>query len=301
MSGVTPGPVLGMSFITSSEGWLVTAEGLYATKDGGSSWASLPQPPVSGGQGEGIHVQLNWVEQLTPENAWGITNEDQLFVTMDGGTSWHAVRTPAPQTEGACFSSPAEGLIATDWPNVEVYETLDGGTSWQPVWSTTGPALRVSLSCLGQAQAVLRIESGYSDGQIQGETVVAANGWRGPWRRVADDGTDGGTVDGFPDRSVAPATVIPIGTGTVAAGVGTDGRVILTLDAEGSGHGAQQTRSAGIGSVAGAPVQFGQFVVGSLVWPDAVVVAVASQAAGHVSVATSTTGGRSWRSVSATI
>lgn len=152
--------VIGLTFPTPNDGWLlVTAGGiatgsqdieLYRTADAGATWkmlaaAAQEQPSPSGLSAEGVKTGIGFAG---PERGWitgyrGTQPGMWLYETGDGGRSWHtsALPTPpgistaaSPQSFPPIFTTPDHGIIPVTWPGktstTVFYATSDGGTTW---------------------------------------------------------------------------------------------------------------------------------------------------------------------------
>lgn len=121
---------------------------LFATADGGQTWAPLPSPPI-GGEIQFFPDSSGWLE--------GGVNGNQLYRTLDGGQTWvqkvmplPAGITPYSKPEGMGltyhsepfymgphFANEQEGIIAVIVHIKEIgdddlltYTTSDGGDTW---------------------------------------------------------------------------------------------------------------------------------------------------------------------------
>jgi photosystem II stability/assembly factor-like uncharacterized protein len=67
-----------MCFISSTEGWVSSSNGLYHTVDGGANWTRLTAD-------FGVQGELSFA---TPQVGWMLGWENQLYRTEDGGATW---------------------------------------------------------------------------------------------------------------------------------------------------------------------------------------------------------------------
>lgn len=109
---------------------------VYATRDGGKTWASYMLPGVAayGAEPTFIDARTGWygASILKPSPAFpGETTFDKLYVTRDGGASWSPVSaTTALEGGWIQFISPTVGWALYP-PSLVI--TTDGGRSWQPL------------------------------------------------------------------------------------------------------------------------------------------------------------------------
>ena len=111
-----------VDFANARDGWVGGADGVEATTDGGTNWASQLSTPEP-------------VEELSfadAEHGWALTT-DELFSTSDGGRRWSV----KPQTDLGAFShvqlvSPSfgVGVICGQPGGTRVLATDDQGLTW---------------------------------------------------------------------------------------------------------------------------------------------------------------------------
>ena len=149
--------VIGVSFVTSAEGWDLVSTGvathnqgcvLYRTRDGGGHWTEIArvipfQPSPSGLRSD----EKTGVEFRDADNGWigteSIASMGYLYVSRDGGITWtqQSLRPPAGMSDNfirvlppKCFGNRA-GVAVAQLPRGTlavpfVYQTSDGGRSW---------------------------------------------------------------------------------------------------------------------------------------------------------------------------
>ena len=109
---------------------------LYATHDGGRTWAAhaLPGVPAYGVVPTFIDARTGWYGAAILKSAPsfpGETTFDKLYVTHDGGANWSPIAGVAGFDGGAMdFISPTIGWALSS-PSLLL--TTDGGRSWQPL------------------------------------------------------------------------------------------------------------------------------------------------------------------------
>jgi len=112
----------------------VTAK-VYATHDGGKTWAPhvLPGVAAFGGEPTFIDARTGWYASAILKAAPSFPGEtifDKLYVTHDGGASWSPVADATAFPGGALdFISPTTGWLYS----MSLLITTDGGRSWQPL------------------------------------------------------------------------------------------------------------------------------------------------------------------------
>jgi photosystem II stability/assembly factor-like uncharacterized protein len=157
--------ILGLSFVTPDNGWLLTSAGaaagsmaaaLYQTNDGGFHWSELSQTYVNqpssgpghipfGGDKSGLafaNEKRGWVSGLT-----AAMGHVYLLVTEDGGRDWSFVTLKLPgsfrdrqfESEPPVFFRHGHGILALRMfgriPPSEAlfFTTNNGGASWSAV------------------------------------------------------------------------------------------------------------------------------------------------------------------------
>lgn len=108
-----------IAFTTPRIGWVVAADSLECTTDGGASWVSRWHPSVlSAGDSKGMFV-------FDSLDLW--LAGDGLAHTRDGGRTWDSM--PAPPSNGGqsiFFINRDTGWCAGE----DLYRTTDGGATW---------------------------------------------------------------------------------------------------------------------------------------------------------------------------
>jgi photosystem II stability/assembly factor-like uncharacterized protein len=72
-------PAFTLEMINAQEGWLLSQQQLYRTRDGGQTWTGIAEM--------GDIIQLDFVDENT---GWLLTDDYKLMQTHDGGISWVA-------------------------------------------------------------------------------------------------------------------------------------------------------------------------------------------------------------------
>jgi photosystem II stability/assembly factor-like uncharacterized protein len=165
-AGAQDSSILGLSFVTPNDGWLLTSGGaaagsmaavLYRTTNGGFRWSEVAQthvtPRPSAGPGQipfgGDKTGLAFAN---PERGWvsGVTaalGHVYLLATPDGGRDWSFVTLKLPESfpnaqfasEPPVFFPHGHGILAVRVlgrvPPSEAlfFSTGDGGVSWSAV------------------------------------------------------------------------------------------------------------------------------------------------------------------------
>jgi len=120
--------VYGVSFPTSSNGWVVTQAGtIYHSTDGGETWAQ---------QTSGTTQTLYQVRFVDASNGWAVGANGTILHTSNGGTTWTA------QTSGTTqilfcpkFVDASNGWVVG--ANGTILHTSNGGTTWTAQTSGT--------------------------------------------------------------------------------------------------------------------------------------------------------------------
>jgi hypothetical protein len=112
---------------------ITTADVLYASTNGGGTWAPKP---IAAGTATGFGnsgVTDVAVDQLAPANVW-VTTFAGVEHSTDGGTSWSPVAAGA---DGAIEVTHQQGqpaaVLATSSSRSIAYFSADGGSSWAPL------------------------------------------------------------------------------------------------------------------------------------------------------------------------
>ncbi len=207
------GDAASVSFVDDSHGWVSvrgnsqrqrTRTALYATSDGGASWAR-----VSG------DVPFDGNVALTgPNEGWGLGST--LYRTHDGGKSWHATHPPTPSNSGLTprFVSAAQfgdeeivGIrVSTGMRGYAIFDvTKDDGATWvrrdapaDATYNNTGPPL-IFLPSTAEHWHVVRSGAVWS-------TLNEGASWK----------VD---TDGFADASAVEASFGAFDSGWLVAGM----------------------------------------------------------------------------------
>jgi photosystem II stability/assembly factor-like uncharacterized protein len=124
--------VYGLDFISPTDGWAATREGLFETHDGGSKWTLVP----TGVAGEHVN-RVRFIDSL---HGWIDSGQRGLLRAADGST-WIPASTPcspraSPRAGFFTFLDERRGwtLCPTRGAALErLFKTDDGGTNWQLV------------------------------------------------------------------------------------------------------------------------------------------------------------------------
>lgn len=145
-----------VSFDEQSPGGSNSISRLYSSVDSGTSWSTLPRPPVPG--------ELKFTSDTEGWLAGGVGGQT-LWRSLDGGQSWSPVKLEFPAgveermvsygTPEVSESGPSLLPVTFSKPEYEtevgVYASSDGGDSWTlgsvvPVAGATEPGLAVETS-----------------------------------------------------------------------------------------------------------------------------------------------------------
>lgn len=101
--------------------------GIYATDNGGATWALLPAQPAS------LRFQSLFADPHNPGVFYLGVQEDGVYKTTDWGASWNAMNTGLPlrYIDIITFdpTTPNTVFVGSDG-DYEIYRSLDGGASW---------------------------------------------------------------------------------------------------------------------------------------------------------------------------
>ena len=121
-----------VQFTDPSHGWVVGADAILATADGGRTWTRQYRGSAA----------LDQVDFTDAEHGWA-AGRDTLLRTTDGGVSWTALKEPCQgELTSVHFVSPAVGYAVATAPGADatgsLARTTDGGATWTAV--TSAPA-----------------------------------------------------------------------------------------------------------------------------------------------------------------
>jgi photosystem II stability/assembly factor-like uncharacterized protein len=136
-----------VAFIDKNYGWLQTqwaGRGLYATRDGGTSWQPLPDPPPDASQ----------LSLRRPTEAWMTgfdTSPPHVYSSSDVGQSWQRHDLPSPpggSWEAGTYFQPSFELLPQAGVVASIvtqggalpftFTSLDGGANWRQVQLPAG-------------------------------------------------------------------------------------------------------------------------------------------------------------------
>jgi photosystem II stability/assembly factor-like uncharacterized protein len=140
------GDDIDLSFISQSDGFALTgppdmgALHLYATTDGGASWAKVSDPSFHGDRTSMVFttIQQGWAVTDATHTASIDDPGGVAYQTTDGGRTWHVVRSlpGAEQFQPPIFMTAGTGVILAQDPRLgaqgraTVFVTTNGGRTW---------------------------------------------------------------------------------------------------------------------------------------------------------------------------
>ncbi|MEW5873005.1 MAG: hypothetical protein AB1894_27340 [Chloroflexota bacterium] len=126
----------------SGRAYAAARSGLFASSDGGASWAGLNWPPAASMEWYAVAVDPSNGQRLLAANNWNAS----ILHSTDGGRSWQPVTSPLPEGmawrrlafapsdasivyagSSAFFSA---GTFSDNMPAAGIYRSQDGGVSW---------------------------------------------------------------------------------------------------------------------------------------------------------------------------
>lgn len=167
-----PAGVRDYAALGSRSGWLLVANRLYRTEDGGSSWADITPPGA---------LELAAVHFLDAQQGWVMLNPGlpgemgslslELATTQDGGATWQVSpvvlqgdESPVPPVAYFLeFVDPQAGWLvakqatSSNFSAGSLYRTLDGGLTWELLETPLGEAVHFLDRLVGY---IYRAETG---------------------------------------------------------------------------------------------------------------------------------------------
>jgi hypothetical protein len=131
VTGLEPGGLTGVQFVSARRGWVVGADRILSTTDGGAHWTV---------QDRG-RLRLMSVDFISGLRGWAV-GARSLLATSDGGRHWTALPDGCPLIRAVHFVSPSEGFAVAGGTGITLYggaapevagvlvATGDGGRSW---------------------------------------------------------------------------------------------------------------------------------------------------------------------------
>jgi photosystem II stability/assembly factor-like uncharacterized protein len=191
---------MGSSFVNVEQGWVLGASGcqscpgLDVTNDGGTSWQSLPVPPV----------QLSWPSSEPNEvsNLYFVNIDDGFLfgpgfeMTTNGGHTWSRVHIPSV-TQVAAADGSVFALSETDSETGgSLWRALIGSSTWLPV---VMPESTGQFELEAQGSTLLLLQTGFSgpdpsEGQLGALWISTDAGFEWLPRPVPCTVSDGGAA-----------------------------------------------------------------------------------------------------------
>jgi photosystem II stability/assembly factor-like uncharacterized protein len=168
--------IVSVQFVDPSRGWALGEDRLWVTVDGGDTWITLPR------EFEDSSDRLTSVQFLDLRKGWGRTSNGWIASTADSGQHWTRRGMP-PVAGNLCFLDDHRGFVAGD---DTIAMTTDGGHAWSSVRPLTvnddgfGPA---EIACGGDHVWVLFSGGGAMSQQFY--TLLHSGDAGGHWDVVA--------------------------------------------------------------------------------------------------------------------
>jgi Photosynthesis system II assembly factor YCF48 len=121
-SYVQVGTLDGVQFVSATTGWVVGANRVLATTDGGGHWSVQRRAPKA---------DYSEVDAIDADDAW-VVGSRSLIVTTDGGASWRSLPEPCPAVSSVHFVSSSNGFAVS---GSRLLRTVNGGSTWRHVAS----------------------------------------------------------------------------------------------------------------------------------------------------------------------
>jgi photosystem II stability/assembly factor-like uncharacterized protein len=117
---VSAGALVATQFVSATTGWVVGANRVLATTDGGAHWSRQRSAPGA---------DYTEVDAINATHAW-VVGRHQLIVTTNGGTRWRSLPEPCPVISSVHFVSPKRGFAIAGGT---LLRTGDAGRRWHAV------------------------------------------------------------------------------------------------------------------------------------------------------------------------
>jgi photosystem II stability/assembly factor-like uncharacterized protein len=168
-----------VAFADRTHGWLGTASGIFATTDGGRTWArQLSDAPV----------HRLWA--LDAGHAWALAGADYQIVRTTDGQAWHAVPATIPPIVDLQFATPTAGWAiamprvtsgARPQPSATLLGSTDGGLIWRPITDRSISSVCFVNETDGWGADGKRVFKTNDGGHTWSQLVDLAIGDQGPW------------------------------------------------------------------------------------------------------------------------
>jgi hypothetical protein len=131
LTGLGPGALTGVQFVSAGRGWVVGVDRILATTDGGVHWTVQDRGKL----------QLTSVDFVSDRRGWAV-GASSLLATSDGGRHWTALPEACPLIRAVHFVSGSVGFAVASGTGISlsggaapefagvVLATSDGGRSW---------------------------------------------------------------------------------------------------------------------------------------------------------------------------
>jgi hypothetical protein len=107
-----------VQFVSTTTGWVVGADRVLATTDGGAVWVR---------QRASRGADYSAIDAIDAQHAW-VVGRHQLIRTTDGGASWQRLPEPCPAVSSVHFISASRGFAVS---GERLLTTTDGGARWR--------------------------------------------------------------------------------------------------------------------------------------------------------------------------
>ncbi len=142
-AGLAAGALTSVQFVSLSRGWVVGAQQILATTNGGRTWTAQ----YSG------KLNLLAVDFIGNEVGWAV-GADTLLATSDGGQRWTALPEPCPVIRSVHFVSASTGFAIAGGADVLAHGSLAPAAGGRLLRSTDGGRIWQQLSAPANPQSV---------------------------------------------------------------------------------------------------------------------------------------------------
>lgn len=193
-----------VSFVDENHGWYGTGAGdLFATTDGGVTWAKVASRPGTFVRAVGfVDRQNGFIGNIGTDYYPGVTDTTPLYRTRDGGKTWEAVDTGAATIKGVCaidilrVSRIYQGTLV---PRTVIHaagrvggptgmlRSVDGGATWSVIDMAPHAGMILDVKFFNEMTGLVFAATNADPAQAEGIVLRTEDGGK-TWREVYRSG-----------------------------------------------------------------------------------------------------------------